>query len=1449
MSTSAFPGRVSGHPEETAREAAALREGLMKAVYVLASLKLTVVLFVLGMIIVFVGSLAQSRRDVWLVMSEYFRTYLAWIDVADLFPPSMFPALGTFEWNSLKPFRYIPFPGGWTIGWIMLANLTAAHVLKFRIRVTGKKLLSGILTVVAGIVLTTVVVVTGNAQTGVESGTSLLTPGQIWILLLAVLGLTSCICMASAVLNKSQSNTGRVVLGLAALALGGVLAWFIIGGESARLNVSSMRILWQLLKGGACSMVLLLGCNQLFDKRGGIVLLHVGVAMLMFSELQVGLYGKENMLGLEEGKSQQFLQDIRERELAVVHRTDDGKESVVVVPQALLEEAAAAEDSKAKIIALESLPFDISVRRFYRNSRLRPAMPDDKERMENGLGSFAVPVELDPVTGMDDTSDQSAVYVDLIDRGNGSTIRSLLVAQDVSELRAVPIAEQAKIGNTDYQFYLRFQRNYRDYEVELLDVSRVNYVGSSTPRDYRSKILIKDPKTKTAEEFTLWMNNPLRYRGETFYQSGYRDLGNGREATTLSVVRNTGWMLPYIACMIVSFGMFAQFWQTVSRYLKKEERVVLTSGLSPNGVLAPGSAGDVMAYPRSGDSGTAPEDFVSTDSQSRSVWARVFPLMIIVLCIAWLAKEARTPKDVPKSMNLFSFAQLPVAWNGRAQPVDSVARTQLLIISHKSTFQGEMDQNELDQQREKLIAAFRRGWPSVNTESLSGFSADYPGWIAELSRLSASGVEAIEERMRPLMVRRMEAVRWFLDLAARPEVAERHRIIKIEDDQVLSLLGLPKRSGLTFSLAEIRENLKELQPIYVEVIRLRREGQDNAMTTLQRRVGALFETVSRIDGIQHMFQLDQKSDLLTSLVSCWTVLQQLGDSAAVMAVPTGNTDEQRSWETVRATSALLSLSEQLSQQQLTTLDDLLAYTKDKLPRKSVADALAGTYRILGMNQENPGGPALDAEAIQKRAALAASQLEEPFLKRIVAVIAAASPGTTPEEMAVALTDAQCADIAADKIGSVLFEIVTEISRINEQDPRLQTIQKKLRALGSENESEMGALFNQELVRLAWSDISKRAGHLLPGGENVDVFTRNANSFVSILTAWQDGDADRFNSQVADYRTTLTTEKISHLDPQKVRAEALFNFYEPFYKATCLYLPVIVLSFCGWLFWGPVFRRTSTYLMILAFVLHSAALLVRMWISGRPPVTNLYSSSIFIGWAMVVSAFIIERMQKNGIGNILGASVGAATLTIAHYLARDEGDTLGVMQAVLDTTFWLATHVVCITLGYAATFLAGSIAIVHVVRSNLPATVKSERELKTLSQLVYGVLCFALFFSLVGTVLGGLWADDSWGRFWGWDPKENGAMLIVLWNALILHARWDKLVRDYGTSVLAIAGNIVTAWSWFGVNELKAGLHTYGFTEGRLFALVVFVASQFALILLAVAPVIWRRLSGKTSTLA
>jgi cytochrome c biogenesis factor len=133
----------------------------------------------------------------------------------------------------------------------------------------------------------------------------------------------------------------------------------------------------------------------------------------------------------------------------------------------------------------------------------------------------------------------------------------------------------------------------------------------------------------------------------------------------------------------------------------------------------------------------------------------------------------------------------------------------------------------------------------------------------------------------------------------------------------------------------------------------------------------------------------------------------------------------------------------------------------------------------------------------------------------------------------------------------------------------------------------------------------------------------------------------------------------------------------------------------------------------------------------------------------------------------------------------------------------------------------------------------------LSRMVYGIVCFATLFSLVGTILGGIWADQSWGRFWGWDPKENGALIIVIWNAVILHARWGGLIRQRGLMNLAIGGNIVTSWSWFGTNMLGVGLHSYGFMDSAFFWLSTFVGSQLAIIAVGSLPLDkWRSFAPK-----
>jgi cytochrome c-type biogenesis protein CcsB len=386
------------------------------------------------------------------------------------------------------------------------------------------------------------------------------------------------------------------------------------------------------------------------------------------------------------------------------------------------------------------------------------------------------------------------------------------------------------------------------------------------------------------------------------------------------------------------------------------------------------------------------------------------------------------------------------------------------------------------------------------------------------------------------------------------------------------------------------------------------------------------------------------------------------------------------------------------------------------------------------------------------------------------------------------------------------------------------------------------------------------------------------AFAAMATAYRQHQPDAFNSAVAGYRQWLSPRFDHELG--KGSAEFFFNNLKPFLHAMIIYLFAFVLAGGALLTFAAApnlsesLRRSAFYLVILAGLVHTFGLVFRMALEGRPPVTNLYSSAIFIGWGTMVLGLVLERVYRVGIGSLVASLAGFVTLMIAHNLALG-GDTMEMLRAVLDTNFWLATHVVVITLGYASMFAAGLLAILYIFlgvftpllsqtvpagrsndstqdRARSPsmhapapespiANTQSPMTLgAALATMVYAIVCFATLFSFVGTVLGGIWADQSWGRFWGWDPKENGALLIVLWSAIVLHARWGSLTGDRGIMNLAVFGNIVTSFSWFGVNMLGIGLHSYGFMDAAFKWLMVFIASQLAVIALGLLPLeLWR----------
>ncbi len=375
-------------------------------------------------------------------------------------------------------------------------------------------------------------------------------------------------------------------------------------------------------------------------------------------------------------------------------------------------------------------------------------------------------------------------------------------------------------------------------------------------------------------------------------------------------------------------------------------------------------------------------------------------------------------------------------------------------------------------------------------------------------------------------------------------------------------------------------------------------------------------------------------------------------------------------------------------------------------------------------------------------------------------------------------------------------------------------------------------------RADWQNIGQSLMSVVHG----DDLSPAVTDYAAMATAYNQNDPAAFNQALDDYRHWLGEWFAP--EARHGAQEFFFDEFQPFYKAIVIYVSAFLLAIIALFTFAlapkvsEIFRRSAFWLVVLAGVIHTFGLVFRMWLEGRPPVTNLYSSAIFVGWGCVVLGLVLERVFAVGLGSAVASFAGFVTLVIAHNLSMD-GDTMEAMRAVLNNNFWLATHVVVITLGYASTFLAGLLGVTYVLLGLFTPLLKyktGDLELgRVLAKMAYGIVCFAALFSFVGTVLGGIWADQSWGRFWGWDPKENGALIIVLWNAAILHARWGGMIRERGLMNMVIFGNIVTSWSWFGVNMLGIGLHSYGFMAAAFWWLLAFVLSQLALILLGLLP--------------
>jgi cytochrome c-type biogenesis protein CcsB len=344
-------------------------------------------------------------------------------------------------------------------------------------------------------------------------------------------------------------------------------------------------------------------------------------------------------------------------------------------------------------------------------------------------------------------------------------------------------------------------------------------------------------------------------------------------------------------------------------------------------------------------------------------------------------------------------------------------------------------------------------------------------------------------------------------------------------------------------------------------------------------------------------------------------------------------------------------------------------------------------------------------------------------------------------------------------------------------------------------------------------------------------------FSAARAAFFDSDAERFNAASSSFISTAGALGPQLGDYPRAGAmglEVTYNRWAPFrfawVFALLAFVGLLLSSGSGWksLYIG------SVAVFVLALVAMLTGFAMRVMISGRAPVTNMYESVIYLGLGVAVFGFIFELMYRKKF--ILTAAAGVATiaLLLADNCPAILDPSVRPLQPVLRSNFWLITHVLTITLSYAAFALA--LGIGNITLGYYLARSRNRETINALSKFTYRAVQVGVLLLAAGTILGGVWADYAWGRFWGWDPKEVWALIALLGYLAVLHARYVGWVRQFGLAALSVICFSLVVMAWYGVNfVLGAGLHSYGFGGGGLSYVVAALALQ---LLYVIVSAVW-----------
>jgi cytochrome c-type biogenesis protein CcsB len=343
------------------------------------------------------------------------------------------------------------------------------------------------------------------------------------------------------------------------------------------------------------------------------------------------------------------------------------------------------------------------------------------------------------------------------------------------------------------------------------------------------------------------------------------------------------------------------------------------------------------------------------------------------------------------------------------------------------------------------------------------------------------------------------------------------------------------------------------------------------------------------------------------------------------------------------------------------------------------------------------------------------------------------------------------------------------------------------------------------------------------------------AYKAMQQAYRQGNTVEFQKQARSFRSHLESLGGQELYPSgRMKMELIYNYAHPFRWAWI----VLLVSFALLLFPGTSCpRRPGPYCIAMSLfgtgiLLQIFGFTLRTLISGRAPVTNMYEVLIFMALGASVIAYIYEIMYRQKVLVQAAAVVAAMTLILADNLPAVFDPSIQPLVPVLQSNWWLTVHVITITIGYGAFLLAMGVGHIAMARYLFYPT--DRKVIENLTRFNYRTLQIGVLFLAAGTLLGGLWAEKAWGRFWGWDPKETWALIALLLYLAVLHARYVRWIGGFGlnaASVLAFQGIVMAG---YGVNYLLGtGKHSYGFGVGGELIVGIFVLAELILVLLAV----------------